>query len=118
MNTRTNIIERHIPAFAVCLALISTMLATLAIAHGGLEHVTGTVASVSDTSITVTTIAGKSVEVTLDTKTTYSKSNQAIQRADVKVGDRVVIHAEKSGAKLIAHTVQIGAAAGTKTARH
>jgi hypothetical protein len=114
MNTRTSIIERKTLAFAVCFALF----AILAIAHGGLEHVIGTVASVSDTSMTVTNNAGKSVEVALDMKTTYSKNNQAIQRADVKVGDRVVIHAEKSGTKLIAHTVQIGAATATKTAQH
>lgn len=109
-----SIIERNILAFAACLALLSTF----AIAHGGLEHVLGTVANVSDAGITVITSAGKTIEVMLDTKTAYSKNNQAIQRADVKVGDRVVIHAEKSGTKLIAHTVQIGAATGTKTARH
>jgi hypothetical protein len=114
MNTRMSIIERNILAFAACLALLSTF----AIAHGGLEHVVGTIANVSDMSITVTTTAGKSIEVALDMKTTYSKNNQVIQRADVKVGDRVVIHAEKSGTKLIAHTVQIGAATGAKTARH
>jgi len=28
---------------------------------------------------------------------------------DLKVGDRVVIHAEKSGDKLVAHTVRFGA---------
>ena len=114
MNTRMSIIERSTLALAVYLALF----AALAIAHGGLEHVIGTVAGVSDTSITVTNSAGKSIEVALDGKTTYAKNNQAIQRADVKVGDRVVIHAEKSGTKLIAHTVQIGAATAAKTAQH
>jgi hypothetical protein len=118
MNTRMSTIKHSIPAIAVCLALLSTLFATLAMAHGGLEHVIGTVSNVSDASITVTTGAGKSIEVTLDGKTTFSKNNQAIQRADVKVGDRVVIHAEKSGTKLIAHTVQIGAATAAKTVQH
>ncbi len=97
------------------LAACAALLAALALAHGGLEHVMGTVAKISDASITVTTAAGKTVEVTLDAKTTYSRNSQAIQKTDLKVGDRVVIHAEKSGAKLIAHTVETGAAAKSKS---
>jgi hypothetical protein len=52
----------------------------------------------------------------MDAKTTFAKSNQPIQKTDIKVGDRVVIHAEKSGEKLTAHTVEIGAAAANKAA--
>ncbi len=109
MNQHRIIIKRLI----ACLAL----MAALAIAHGGLEHVMGTVAKISDASITVTTAAGKTVEVTLDAKTTYSRNSQAIQKTDLKVGDRVVIHAEKNGVKLVAHTVEIGTAT-TKPAQH
>lgn len=95
----------------LCLALF----AAFAIAHGGLEHVMGTIAKISDASITVATAAGKTVEVALDAKTTYSHGTQAIQKTALKVGDRVVIHAEKEGTKLIAHTVETGAAATPKT---
>ena len=97
---------------ALCLALC----ATLALAHGGLEHVMGTISKVSDSSVTVTTAAGKTVDVMLETKTTFARGSQAIQRTDLKVGDRVVIHAEKSGDKLTAHTVEIGTVA--KTGHH
>jgi hypothetical protein len=45
----------------------------------------------------------------------YSRNSHAIQMTDLKVGDRVVIHAEKTGEKLTAHTVEIGAA---KTTQH
>jgi uncharacterized protein DUF5666 len=96
------------------IALCFVLCATLVLAHGGLEHVMGTIAKVSDGSVTVTTTAGKTVEVLLDAKTTFARGSQAIQKADLKVGDRVVIHAEKSGDKLIAHTVEIGT--GAKTA--
>jgi hypothetical protein len=110
-RNRIRIIRRSISVGACIL-----LLATLALAHGGLEHVTGTVAAISDTSITVKTAAGKAVEVAFDAKTTFSKSDQPLQKAAIKVGDRVVIHAEKSGDKLTAHTVEIGA--GAKTAKH
>ena len=97
-------------------AALAALLSGMALAHGALEHVMGTVASVSDSSITVTTTAGKSVEVMLDGKTKYTRANQAMQRSELKPGDRVVIHAEKEGVKLTAETVQIGAAASSKTA--
>jgi len=96
------------------------LILTLAIApgmlfaHGGLEHVRGTVAKISDQSVTVTTMAGKTVEVLLDAQTTYSRAEKPIQKADLKVGDRVVIHAAEKGTTLTAHTVEVGAAASQK----
>jgi len=114
LNTnRTHIIKRAVLA-AACLLL----LATLAVAHGGREHVMGTVTAISNTSVTVKTAAGKSVEVAFDAKTTFSKSDQPIDKGAIKVGDRVVIHAEKSGTKLIAHTVETGTAGAAKTDKH
>src|SRR5580658_6394837 len=93
------------------LALTPMLLSPLALAHGGLEHVRGTVAKVSDQSVTVTTTAGKTVEVLLDAQTTYSRADQPIQKSDLKVGDRVVIHAAEKGTTLTAHTVEVGASA-------
>jgi hypothetical protein len=97
------------------LALLSlALLPTLAIAHGGEEHVTGTVTKVSDTSVTVKTTDGKTVEVGFDGKTTYARAKQPIQKTDIKVGDRIVIHAIEVNEKLVAHTVEIGPASGNK----
>ena len=77
-------------------------------AHNGMEHVMGTVASITDNSITVTTTDGKTQTVTTTADTKYSKMNAAIALKDVKVGDHVVIHATKKENKLIAATVQVG----------
>jgi hypothetical protein len=97
---------------AVLAAVIGlSMFAAMAIAHGGLEHVTGTVAKISATSVTVKTTAGKMVDVAFDAKTTFSRNDQPMEKTAIKVGDRVVIHAEEVNEKLVAHTVQIGAAA-------
>jgi len=103
-----NIITRRIAVIALILTPV------IALAHGGLEHVRGTIAKVSDQSVTVTTSAGKTVEVLLDAQTTYARADQPIQKADLKVGDRVVIHAAEKGTTLTAHTVEVGVATSKK----
>jgi hypothetical protein len=117
MNTHSmNTIKLRIQV--ALLAILSlALLPTIAAAHGGEEHVTGTVAAISDTSVTVKTTAGKTVEVGFDAKmTTYVRAKQAIQKTDIKVGDRVVIHAMEMNEKLVAHTVEVGPAAAAKQA--
>jgi hypothetical protein len=108
----TNIITRRV--LLLTLAIAPVLLAPMALAHGGLEHVRGTVAKVSDQSVTVTTTAGKTVEVLLDAGTTYSRADKPIQKSDLKVGDRVVIHAAEKGTTLTAHTVEVGVSAAKK----
>ena len=110
MNNRS--INTKLMIHAAILAIVSlALLPTLAIAHGGEEHVTGTVTKISDTSVTVKTTAGKTVEVGFDAKmTTYERGKQPIQKSDIKVGDRIVIHAMEVNEKLVAHTVEIGTA--------
>jgi hypothetical protein len=93
------------------LALLAlALLPAIALAHGGEEHVTGTVTAISDTSVTVKTTAGKTVEVGFDAKTTYERAKQTVQKTDIKVGDRIVIHAVEVNEKLVAHTVELGTA--------
>lgn len=118
MNTRSirTSIRRKIQV-ALLAVLTLAFLPTIATAHGGEEHVTGTVTKISDTSVTVKTTAGKMVEVGFDAKmTTYERAKQPIQKSDIKVGDRVVIHAMEMNEKLVAHTVEIGAATTAKKA--
>ena len=107
LNMSTTIIRR-----VLILALALTPIIVLA--HGGLEHVRGTVAKVSDQSVTVTTTAGKTVEVLLEAQTTYARADKPIQKTDLKVGDRVVIHAAEKGTTLTAHTVEVGTPAPKK----
>ncbi len=84
-------------------------LSLMALAHGKEKHVMGTVTSISDTSITVETTAKKSVTVEVSAKTKFEKSGAAATLKDLKVGDKVVIHADLSGAKLVANEVHFGA---------
>jgi hypothetical protein len=80
----------------------------IAFAHGGLVHVLGTVSETSPSTVTVTTTENKKVVVALDAKTQFVKSGVNVTAQDVKVGDRVVIHAKKDGDKLLAQTIQVG----------
>src|SRR6266851_6401270 len=110
MNRRS-IDTTKLKTHVAILAIVSlALLPTIATAHGGEEHVTGTVTKISDTSVTVKTTAGKTVEVGFDAKTTYTRAKQPIQKADIKVGDRIVIQAMEMNEKLVAHTVEIGMA--------
>jgi hypothetical protein len=84
------------------------LMVSSAYAHNGMEHVMGTVASITDNSVTVTTTDGKTQTVTTTADTKYSKMDKAIAPKDIKVGDHVVIHATKKDNKLIAATVQVG----------
>ena len=92
----------------VCFALA----AVAAMAHGGEEHVIGTVTKVTDKSITVKTTAKEPVTVYVATATKFMKGKAAAKITDLNVGDRVVIHAtEGEDEKLVADTVEFGAAA-------
>jgi len=113
MNTLSIITTRLKIQIVLATVLALALLPSIVSAHGGEEHVVGAVTKVSDTSVTVKTTAGKMVEVGFDAKTTYARAKAPIQKTDVKVGDRIVIHAVEVNEKLVAHTVELG---GTTTA--
>jgi hypothetical protein len=92
----------------ILIALVSLWLVPFALAHGNEEHVMGTVTKISASSVTVETTDKKTVEVAVTEKTQFERSGQPATLRDLTVGDRVVIHAGKSGTKLTAHTVKFG----------
>jgi hypothetical protein len=96
----------------VFVLMLSLLLATAALAHGGMEHVIGTVSAVSDHSITVKTTAGDSKEIGVRGTTKLMRGQAAVRLSDVHVGDRVVIHASTHENKLEAAEVQLGTAKG------
>ena len=111
MNMQSIITTKLKIQIALVAMLALALVPAIVSAHGGEEHVIGTVTKVSDTSVTVKTTAGKIVEVGFDAKmTTYARAKLPTQKSDVKVGDRIVIHAMEVNEKLVAHTVELGAA--------
>jgi ribosomal protein S17 len=92
----------------VLLGLVA--LATgVALAHGKEEHIMGTVSAMTESSITVQTKAKNPVIVYTMAETKYEKSGATAAIKDLKVGDRVVIHATRLNGKLMANEIHFGA---------
>lgn len=89
--------------------ICALLLGTLAFAHGGMEHVVGTVTALTDQSITVKTRDGAIKTMEFDGATKFVKGDAAATVKDVRVGSRVVIHAQNHDNTLHAAEVQIGA---------
>ncbi len=103
----TNVKKR---ALMVTRILICTLLlGTLAFAHGGMEHILGTVTAVTDHSLSVKTRDGAARTVEFDGETKFVKGDAPATIKDVHVGSRVAIHAHKSDNSLHAAEVRIGA---------
>ena len=98
----------HKNTFRSIFAVIALMMGSvLMFAHGGMEHVMGTVAAVSDNSITVNTVQHKQVTVLLDPSTKFTHNDAQVSLKDLKLGDRVVIHAKPNAEKkLVGVTVK------------
>ena len=77
-------------------------------AHGTDKHVIGTVTKLSEAEITVQTQDNQSQVVKIAPDTSFVKSGAASSIKELKVGDRVVIHAKPVGNDLIAHEVRFG----------
>jgi hypothetical protein len=90
-------------------ALIGTLIiSTLAFAHGGMEHVLGTVTAVTEHSLSVKTRDGAVKTVEFDGETKFVKGDATATIKDVQIGSRVVIHAHNHDNALHAAEVKIG----------
>lgn len=91
--------------------LCMTVMSSPGFAHGNELHVMGTAIRVSQDSVTVETNTKATVEVMISSDTKFSKNGAPAAPSDLRVGDRVVIHAMpmKDG-KLMAQTIQVGVA--------
>ena len=86
-------------------------LATAVFAHGGFDHVIGTVVQLSNGVLTVKTTKGN-VDVKLDEKTEISKGDQKAASADLKPGVRVIVDIPEGSKDKIAHSVKVGTPGG------
>ena len=80
---------KRIGSLSVFLVLV---FHTLAFAHGDGAHIMGTVTDLDAQHVEVKTKKGKTMSVSVNDKTTYYKGKAAATSADLKVGDRVVVH--------------------------
>ena len=96
--------------------LLLTCTSALLHAHGGMVHVMGTVTGISATSVTVETTDKKAVEVLLTETTAFLNGSKPSNKDELKVGDRVVIHAVKVKDSLQAHEIKFSQ--GTSAPTH
>ena len=99
--------KTRIAAVLFCIALVSVAVSP----HGNEQHVMGKVTAISPNSITVHTTAKppKDVTVIVVSGTMFMKSGAMATFQDLKVGDRVVIHAKPNAdKKLEASNVDFG----------
>ena len=113
-NKANTTITKSITTKVLTMALA---LAPAVFAHGGFDHVTGTVSQVSNNVLTVKTTKGN-VDVKLDDKTEISKGDQKALAADLKPGLRVIVDIPEGSKDNIAHSVKIGAAGAAAHADH
>ena len=93
-------------------------LAGALLAHEGAEHVIGTVKAITAQSLTVETAKHETLTIMLTPKTDVMKSKAKGDIKDLKVGDRVVVHAAHGKAGLEAQEVDFGAAPSAAAATH
>ena len=93
---------KRIGALTVCMVVF---FHTLVFAHGNETHVMGTVAALDAQHVVVKTKDGKTTSILLHKETKYHKGKAAATGADLKVGDRVVVHATGKGDTLTASEI-------------
>src|SRR5579863_1223476 len=93
--------------------VILAALTLQAFAHGGFDHVIGTVAKVENSVLTVKTAKGD-VEVKLDGKTELTKDDKKAELSDLILGARVIVDVPEGSKDKIAHSVKIGVVAASK----
>ena len=112
MNNQRNIITTKLLGMAFLIASAAPVFA-----HGGFDHVTGTVAGVSGGVLTVKTAKGN-VDVKLDEKTEISRGDQKAQASDLKAGVRVIVDIPEGSKEKIAHSVKLGTAGPAAHSEH
>ena len=92
--------------------LTAFLLAPLVSAHEGHDHkIMGTVSAVRDHQLDVKATDGKTSTITVNDKTKILHGTMAMQAADLKAGDRVVVTATGGGKDpFVAKEIRIGAA--------
>ena len=92
---------------AALVAAVFVVAAAPVFAHGGFDHVMGTVVQVANNVLTVKTAKGN-VDVKLDDKTELTKNDQKAQLTDLTPGARVVVDIPEGSKDKLAHSVKIG----------
>src|ERR1700739_1815165 len=103
-NTITT--KRFAQRASLGLSLALLAFAAQLVAHGGFDHVIGTVVKVENNVLTVKTAKGN-VDVRLSEKTEITNNDQRAEPADLKPGTRVVVDVPEGSKDKVAHSVKV-----------
>jgi len=92
----------------VLLLLAGVFCTDVVWAHGNEKHVMGEVKAIAADSISVETTSHQTQAVRITSQTRFVRAGKASGMGELKVGDRVVIHAKQSGDWLEATEVNWG----------
>jgi len=94
--------------------VLSIALSGVAYAHGDAPHVQGVVVSATASSLVLKTKAGTQTLI-VDSSTKVMRGKKKAALADVKAGDRVVVHSMKHGDQLMAEEIDLSTTTAKKT---
>ena len=118
MNRSNIIITNNRPRRSMVLAALALVaFAAQLMAHGGFDHVRGTVVKVENNVLTVKTTNGNS-DVRLNDKTEITKDDRKAEAADLKPGTRVVVDVPEGSKDKVAHSVKVGTSGAAGSAAH
>jgi hypothetical protein len=118
MKQHTIIKKTAFWSLGLAVIVVSLSLSAIpATAHEGMEHVNGTITSLGDNLLSVKDTKGKTVEIHVDAKTEYAQGKTAAKFSDLKVGDRVAVHAMEMKGVMVAHEVNLPAKPAAKVAK-
>src|SRR5205823_8234172 len=87
-----------------------------AFAHGGFDHIRGTVARVANDVLTVKTHGN--VDVKLDSRTNLTRNDRKALVSDLKPGARVIAEVPEGSKDHIAQSIRIGASPKSAASHH
>ena len=101
----------------ISVVLTFGLLAGMALAHGGAEHLMGTISAIENDHLILKTTDGKTISVMIGLKTKYLKGKAAVTKADLTVGSRVVIDATKDEKMKMYTASEVTLGTSTSTAK-
>jgi hypothetical protein len=113
-NTTTN---RFAQQASLWVSLVLLTFVAQLLAHGGFDHVIGTVVKVENNVLTVKTAKGN-VDVRLNEKTEITKNDQKAETVDLRPGTRVVVDVPEGSKDKVAHSVKVGVPGVSDTHAH
>jgi hypothetical protein len=103
--------------FVACLLALWTLGAPLASAHEAGDRAMGIVESIAPDRIVLKAPDGHPLAFTVTAETRFVRGQEPVRRGDVRVGERAVVRARRTGERMEATLVKLGPAAAPRSSQ-